>query len=225
MAEYVIHLSNGQLYLQKGLALTGISLKVRHGEFVYLTGKTGSGKTTLLRALYGDLPYKEGKGFVAGFDLKKLTSKKIPYLRRKIGIIFQDFHLLTDRSVRDNLLFVLKATGWKNKQLIERRIEDVLKLVQLDSKAHKMPHELSGGEQQKLVIARALLNEPLLVLADEPTGNLDPDISEEVVRLLMEISRGGAAVVMATHDYRLIEKFPARVVRVENNTIEELNAE
>jgi cell division transport system ATP-binding protein len=222
MNGLVVRLDKGQLYHQKSLALRELSLKIAPGEFCYLIGKTGSGKTSLLRALYGDLPLAEGEGEVAGFQLNGLKKKQIPYLRRKIGIIFQDFQLLTDRTVRDNLIFVMRATGWKNGQLMEKRLQEVLKLVQLDSKAYKMPHELSGGEQQKVVIARALLNDPELVLADEPTGNLDPEISEEIVRLLHKIRDEGTSVLMATHDYRLIEKFPSRVLKVENQTLQEL---
>ncbi|RYD81868.1 MAG: ATP-binding cassette domain-containing protein, partial [Sphingobacteriales bacterium] len=207
---------------QKSLVLSDINLNISHGEFCYLIGRTGSGKTSLLRVLYGDLLLREGEGTVAGFDLLKLSKRNIPFLRRKLGIIFQDFQLLTDRSVHDNLLFVLKATGWRNNQLIESRIKEVLKMVSLHEKAYKFPHELSGGEQQKVVIARALLNDPLLILADEPTGNLDPEISEELVGLLHKISAEGTAVIMATHDYRLIEKYPARVLKVENQRVSEL---
>jgi cell division transport system ATP-binding protein len=221
MNDFLVHLDNGQLYHQKSLILSEINLKISPGEFVYLIGKTGSGKTTLLRTLYGDLPLSAGQGHVAGFDLRQLKSAAVPYLRRKLGIIFQDFHLLTDRSVKDNLLFVMQATGWKNKQLIERRIEEVLSLVALEGKGYKMPHELSGGEQQKVVIARALINDPLLIIADEPTGNLDPDISDEIIRLMHNIKRDGSAVIMATHDYRLIEKFPSRIIKVENNRLNE----
>jgi cell division transport system ATP-binding protein len=222
MSDSTVHLVNGQLYHRKSLVLANVNLNLQPGEFTYLIGKTGSGKTSLLRTLYGDLPLGEGQGTVGGFDLGKLTKKNIPFLRRKLGIIFQDFQLLTDRSVRDNLTFVMRATGWKNAQLIEGRIKEVLKMVRLENKAYKMPHELSGGEQQKVVIARALLNDPVLILADEPTGNLDPEISEEIVRLLHEISKEGTSVIMATHDYRLIEKFPARVIRIENGALHEL---
>lgn len=223
MSEALVHLSNGNLYHQKSLILNNVNLDVSPGEFVYLIGKTGSGKTTLLRTLYGDLHFFEGEGSVAGFDLKKLNSRTVPYLRRKIGIIFQDFQLLTDRSVKDNLLFVMKATGWKNKALIERRIEEVLSLVSLEGKGYKMPHELSGGEQQKVVIARAIINDPRLIIADEPTGNLDPDLSDEIIRLMHSIKKAGCAVIMATHDYRIIEKFPSRIIKVENNRLNEFS--
>ncbi len=223
MDDFLVHLVDVQLYHRKSLTLSEINLSISPGEFVYLIGKTGSGKTTLLRSLYGDIPVNEGEIKVAGFDLRKLTQRKTPYLRRKLGIIFQDFQLLTDRSVKDNLLFVMKATGWKNKQLIDLRIEEVLKMVSLEGKAYKMPHELSGGEQQKVVIARALINDPLVIIADEPTGNLDPDISDEIINLLHNIKKDGVAVIMATHDYRLIEKFPSRIIKVEDNKVAEFN--
>jgi cell division transport system ATP-binding protein len=203
--------------------LQDVHLEVAGGVFIYLIGRTGSGKTTLLRALYGDIPFEGNEGNVAGYDLKKIAPSEIPFLRRKLGIIFQDFQLLTDRNVRNNLLFVLRATGWKSKDLMEKRMEEVLKLVALENKADKMPHELSGGEQQKVVIARALLNDPLVILADEPTGNLDPEISDEIVKLLQKISREGTSIIMATHDYTLIEKFPARIIRIEKHQLHELD--
>ena len=223
MNDYLVHLVGVQLYHGKSLTLSDIDLSISPGEFVYLIGKTGSGKTSLLRSLYGDLSVNEGEITVAGFDLRKISTRKIPFLRRKLGIIFQDFQLLTDRSVKDNLVFVMKATGWKNKQLIDRRIEEVLNMVALEGKAYKMPHELSGGEQQKVVIARALINDPLVIIADEPTGNLDPDISDEIINLLHTIKKEGVAVIMATHDYRIIEKFPSRIIKVENNRVAEFN--
>lgn len=223
MNDYVIRLHNGQLYHQKSLVLSDVNLKILPGEFIYLIGKTGSGKTTLLRSLYADIPYNEGQGTVAGFQLEKLSKKNIPFLRRKLGIIFQDFQLLTDRTVHDNLSFVLKATGWKNKKLMEKRIEEVLKMVMLETKSFKMPHELSGGEKQKVVIARALLNDPLVIIADEPTGNLDPEISDEIVRLLHQIKDEGTSVIMATHDYSFMQKFQGRVIRIENQHLHELS--
>jgi len=223
MSEFLVHLVGVQLYHRKSLTLSDINLSISPGEFVYLIGKTGSGKTTLLRSMYGDLPVSEGEINVAGFDLRKISNRRIPYLRRKLGIVFQDFQLLTDRSVKDNLVFVMKATGWKNKQLIDRRIEEVLNMVSLEGKAYKMPHELSGGEQQKVVIARALINDPLVIIADEPTGNLDPDISDEIINLLHTIKKDGAAVIMATHDYRIIEKFPSRIIKVEDNRVADFN--
>ncbi|MDQ3073023.1 MAG: ATP-binding cassette domain-containing protein [Bacteroidota bacterium] len=222
MDNYVIDLHKGQISHANSLVLNEVNFQVGPGEFVYLIGKTGSGKTTLLRTLYGDMHLNEGEGRVAGFDLTKLKTGRIPYLRRKLGIIFQDFQLLTDRNIRENLLFVMKATGWKNPVLMKKRVLEVLRLVQLDAKDFKMPHELSGGEQQKVVIARALINDPHIILADEPTGNLDPQFSDEILKLLHHISSNGTAVLMATHNYSLIDKFPARVVKVENNRLYEI---
>ncbi|WP_028298648.1 cell division ATP-binding protein FtsE [Olivibacter sitiensis] len=212
----VIKLINIDIYQQKHLVLANVNLQIDHGEFVFLIGQTGSGKSSLLKVLYGDLPIQNGEAIVAGFDLKNIKSKEIPFLRRKLGIVFQDFHLLTDRTVEKNLEFVMRATGWKDKRLIRDRMFDVLDKVGLRSKLKKMPHELSGGEQQRIVIARALLNDPEVILADEPTGNLDPDTSEEIVLLLKEISRAGTAVLMATHDYQLIRNMPSRIIKTDN---------
>jgi cell division transport system ATP-binding protein len=203
-----------------------VNLQVQKGEFVYLIGKTGTGKSSLLKTLYGDIYLKEGDGNVAGFDLKKLTWKTVPKLRRNLGIVFQDFRLLTDRNVYDNLEFVLKATGWKDKNLMKEKIDNVLTKVGLKSKGFKMPYEMSGGEQQRVDIARALLNNPKLILADEPTGNLDPETTDEIMQLLFNISRDyQTAFIMATHDYTIIRKFPARVVRVENGMLTEISHE
>ena len=189
-------------------------------EFVYLVGKTGTGKSSLLKTIYGDLPLVEGEGMVAGFNLKHMDWKKVPFLRRTLGVVFQDFQLLTDRTVNDNLKFVLKATGWKDEKLMDEKIQDVLDKVGLKSKGFKMPFELSGGEQQRVDVARALLNSPKLILADEPTGNLDPETSDEIMTLLFHISRDfGTAIVMATHDYIVINKFPARMVRTERGKV------
>lgn len=188
---------------------------------MFLIGQTGSGKSSLLKILYGDLQISSGEGMVAGFDLKKLSNREIPFLRRKLGIVFQDFHLLTDRNIEKNLEFALKATGWTDKEQINLRMLDVLEKVGLRSKFKKMPHELSGGEQQRIVIARALLNNPEIILADEPTGNLDPETSQEIVLLLKEIGRAGTAVLMATHDYQLIRKMPSRVIRTVNGSLED----
>jgi len=221
MVNVVVHLKDVNVYQSDLLVLSNVNVNIHPGEFVYLIGKTGSGKSSLLKTLYADLPLKEGEANVAGFNLKKLKSKEIAFLRRKIGIIFQDFQLLTDRSVSENLLFVMKATGWKNRSLMDKRLEEVLNLVELGTKHYKMPHELSGGEQQRIVIARALINDPVLILADEPTGNLDPEISDEILRLLVKISEAGTAVLMATHDYRLIEKFPAKILKVEQGKVNE----
>nr|HMT30867.1 ATP-binding cassette domain-containing protein [Bacteroidia bacterium] len=204
---------------KKNLILNNVNLNVNKGEFVYLIGKTGSGKSSLLRLLYGDLKLTQGEGAVAGFNLRKIKNKEIPYLRRKLGIVFQDFQLLTDRSSRENLEFVMKATGWTDKIKMSDRINEVMNKVGLGTKGFKMPHELSGGEQQRLAIARALLNDPDVILADEPSGNLDPETSNEIMNLFFEISRSGRAVVMATHNYSLIEKYPARIVKFESGKV------
>jgi cell division transport system ATP-binding protein len=215
----VIKLDGVDIYQQKHLVLNNVNLQISPGEFVFLIGQTGSGKSSLLKVIYGELHIANGQGQVAGFDLKKITDKGIPFLRRKLGIVFQDFQLLTDRTVEQNLEFVLKATGWKDKNLISIRILDVLEKVGLRSKTKKMPHELSGGEQQRVVIARAMLNDPELILADEPTGNLDPDTSEDIVTLLKQISQSGTAVLMASHDYHIIRTFPSRIIKCEGGII------
>lgn len=208
---------------QKGVTvLQDVNVAIAPKEFVYLIGKTGSGKSSFLKALYAELGLADGTGEVAGFDLNKLKKREIPLLRRKIGIVFQDFQLLTDRSVMSNLFFVMKATGWKKKLEMEQRGLDVLRMVGIEEKAYKKPHELSGGEQQRVSIARALLNNPELILADEPTGNLDPETSEDIMRLLRAIANEGTATLMATHDKGLIEKFPGRVLRVDKTTINEV---
>jgi cell division transport system ATP-binding protein len=217
----VIQLQNVDVFQQKHLVLSHVNLQINKGEFVFLIGQTGSGKSSLLKIIYGDIHIASGEGHAAGFDLKKLAEKDVPYLRRKLGIVFQDFQLLTDRTVEQNLDFVLRATGWKDKNLIGDRIRDVLEKVGLRSKIKKMPHELSGGEQQRVVIARALLNDPEVILADEPTGNLDPDTSEEIVLLLKDISKSGTAVVMATHDYHIIRTFPSRIIKCETGIVHE----
>lgn len=219
IGKSVINLEGVDIYQQKHLVLNNVNLEIKPGEFVFLIGQTGSGKSSLLKVIYGELHIANGEGQVAGFDLKNLTDKDVPFLRRKLGIVFQDFQLLTDRSVEENLEFVLKATGWKDKNLISTRILDVLEKVGLRSKVKKMPHELSGGEQQRVVIARALLNDPELILADEPTGNLDPDTSEDIVGLLKEISQSGTAVLMASHDYHIIRTFPSRIIKCEGGAI------
>ncbi len=216
-----IFLDQVSIYQNKNLILNNVSLSIRKGEFVYLIGKTGSGKSSLLRVLYGDLLITTGTGNIAGYDLLTLKKKQIPFLRRKLGIVFQDFQLLSDRTAKDNLLFVLKATGWEDKNKMMARINEVLDKVGLTTKGFKMPHELSGGEQQRLVIARALLNDPDILLADEPTGNLDPGTSGEIMSLLLDISRSGRAVVMATHNYALIEKFPSRIIKCEMGRVME----
>lgn len=219
-AENVIQLNNVNIYQGGALVLKDVNLSVNRGEFVYLVGKTGTGKSSLLKTLYGELPLKEGTGTVVGHQLADLTWKTIPFLRRDLGVVFQDFQLLTDRNVKENLKFVLKATGWKDENMIQAKIDDVLEKVGLKSKGFKMPFEMSGGEQQRIDIARALLNSPRLLLADEPTGNLDPETSDEIMGLLMNISKDyGMAVIMATHDYMVINKFPARILRTEGGKV------
>jgi len=216
----IIQLSNVNIYQGTSLILADVNITVNKGEFVYLIGRTGTGKSSLLKTLYGDLPLKEGAGQVVGFDLKKMDWKKVPYLRRNLGVVFQDFQLLTDRNVNNNLKFVLKATGWKDEKLMDEKINDVLDKVGIKSKGFKMPFELSGGEQQRVDIARALLNSPKLILADEPTGNLDPETSDEIMNLLFHISRDfNTAIVMATHDYIVVQKFPARMIRTEKGRV------
>jgi cell division transport system ATP-binding protein len=222
MAEnIVINLQNVDVFQQSHLVLSNVNLNITKGEFVFLIGQTGSGKSSLLKIIYGDLPITNGNGKAAGFDLKTLSDNEIPFLRRKLGIVFQDFQLLNDRTIEANLEFVLKATGWTDKNLIDERIKDVLEKVGLRSKLKKMPHEISGGEQQRVVIARALLNHPEIILADEPTGNLDPDTSEEIVALLKQISQTGTAVIMATHNYNIIRAFPSRIIKCDNGIMHE----
>ncbi|MEY3323934.1 MAG: hypothetical protein RL316_146 [Bacteroidota bacterium] len=225
MAESIIELRNVNIYQGSSLVLQDVNLNVNKGEFVYLVGKTGSGKSSLLKTLYGELALQEGEGTVGGFNLKALDWKKVPYLRRTLGVVFQDFQLLTDRNVNENLKFVLKATGWTDERLMNEKIADVLDKVGLKSKGFKMPFELSGGEQQRIDIARALLNSPKLILADEPTGNLDPETSDEIMRLLFHISRDyNTTVVMATHDYIVVQKFPARMIRTEQGKVEDVSS-
>lgn len=215
----VIKLKNVDIYQQKHLVLSHVNLDINQGEFIYLIGQSGTGKSSLLKIIYGDLYIGSGEGMIAGFDLKKLHENDVPYLRRKLGIVFQDFHLLNDRTVEKNLEFALKATGWTERGLIENRMLDVLEKVGLRSKLRKMPHELSGGEQQRVVIARALLNNPEIILADEPTGNLDPATSEEIVLLLRDIAASGTAVLMATHDYQIIKNMPARILKTADTAL------
>ena len=220
--DVIIELTNCSIWQQNHLVLSKINLRVGKGEFLYLVGRVGSGKSSLIKTLNAQIPLKEGVGLVAGYDLSKIKKKEVPYLRRKIGIVFQDFQLLTDRSVNENLEFVLKATGWKNKSDIETRIGEVLEKVGLGLKGYKMPHQLSGGEQQRVVIGRALLNDPEIILADEPTGNLDPETSEGILRLLTDISKTGRAVIVATHNYTLLKKFSARTLKCDNGELVEV---
>ncbi|HET7116374.1 MAG TPA: ATP-binding cassette domain-containing protein [Hanamia sp.] len=220
MPEVIVELKGANIYQGGSLILSDVNIEVDRSEFVYLVGKTGTGKSSLLKTLYGDLDLTEGEGTVVGYDLRTLNWRNIPYLRRNLGVVFQDFQLLTDRSVNDNLKFVLRATGWKDDKLMDEKISDVLDKVGLKTKGFKMPFELSGGEQQRMDIARAILNSPKLILADEPTGNLDPETSDEIMHLLFNISRDyGTAVIMATHDYMVINKFPARTIKTERGKV------
>ncbi len=220
MENLIVRLQEVNIYQQQNLVLQSVNLRVTRGEFVYLIGKTGSGKSSLLKTLYGALPLTNGKGEVAGFDLSRMDRKTLPLLRRQLGIVFQDFNLLSDRPVLENLFFVLEATGWKDKSKMEARAREVLDQVDLRNKNKKMPHELSGSEQQRVVIARALLNQPALIIADEPTGNLDPETSDDILLLLRQLSKvNNTAVLFATHDYRVLENFPARIIRCINGRI------
>lgn len=222
--EQIIRIQNGKIFQSKNLIIRDINFEMKGDELVYLIGKTGSGKSSLLKMLYGELPLGEGTGEVVGFNVASLKRKQIPLLRRKLGIVFQDFQLLTDRSVGDNLKFVMGATGWHDKRLMERRALEVLQLVGLETKINVKPHALSGGEQQRISIARALVNKPTLILADEPTGNLDPETSEEIMQLLIAVAKEEkSAVFMATHDMTIVEKYPGRVVRVEDGLLKEVS--
>ena len=222
MEAPILQLKDVAVYQNNNLILSNINLAIGKGELVYLIGKTGSGKSSLIKLLYGDLPLTQGQGKVVGFNLNKLNEDKIPLLRRKLGVVFQDFKLLTDRSVYDNLAFVLKATGWTDKIAIKNRIKEVLTKVKMETKDFKFPHELSGGEQQRVAIARSLLNNPELILADEPTGNLDPETSVEIMQVLKEINASGRTILMATHDYALILKFPSKTLKCDGERVFEV---
>ena len=222
MSQAVLSLQNVNIYQDGNPILTNVNLRVNHGEFLYIIGKTGAGKSSFMKTLYADLPLTEGEGHIVGFDLATLKEDEIPFLRRKIGIIFQDFKLLPDRTVNDNMLFVLKATGWEDTIQIQNKIDEVLGKVGMKDYANKMPHQISGGEQQRVAIARALLNDPELILADEPTGNLDPQTSSEVLTILREINANGKTVIMATHNYALLMKYPSKTLKCEDGKIFEV---
>lgn len=222
MSNHVLHLKDASIFQGENLVLSDVSVSVEKGEFVYLIGKTGTGKSSFMKTLYGDLPLQEGEGNIVGYDLATLKEKDIPFLRRKLGVVFQDFKLLNDRTVQDNLLFVLTATGWKDKAAMESKINEVLSKVDMKTKAFKYPYQLSGGEQQRVAIARALLNDPELILADEPTGNLDPQTSVEVMEVLREINKNGNTILMATHDYALLLKYPSKTLKCDENQIFEV---
>ncbi len=222
MSQPVLYLKNASIYQRDNLILSEVTLSVEKGEFVYLIGKTGTGKSSFMKTLYGDLPLNKGEGSIVGYDLPSLKEDDIPFLRRKLGVVFQDFKLLNDRTVYDNLQFVLNATGWNDKKKIEGRINNVLDKVAMKSKAYDYPYQLSGGEQQRVAIARALLNEPELILADEPTGNLDPQTSVEVMEVLQEINKNGNTILMATHDYALLLKYPSKTLKCEDSQIFEV---
>ncbi|HRE77006.1 MAG TPA: ATP-binding cassette domain-containing protein [Flavobacterium sp.] len=222
MSNTIASLKNVNIFQEQNMILKNVSLEVNRGDFIYVIGKTGSGKSSFMKTLYADLPLTEGEGSIVDFDLAKLKEKDIPYLRRKIGIVFQDFKLLPDRSIFDNLEFVLKATGWIEKAEMKQKIDEVMEKVGMKSMLHKMPHQLSGGEQQRVAIARALLNDPELILADEPTGNLDPQTSVEVMEVLRKINQNGKTIIMCTHDYALIMKFPSKTLKCEDSTIFEV---
>jgi cell division transport system ATP-binding protein len=219
--DTIIEFENANIFQKDNLILKDVNLSISRGEFVYFIGKVGTGKSSLIKTMNAEIPLQEGEAKVAGFDLTKLKTKQKPLLRRKLGVVFQDFKLLSDRTVFDNLQFVLKSTGWKHKNDINDRIAEVLEKVNLSYKGYKMPHQLSGGEQQRVVIARALLNDPEIILADEPTGNLDPETSENLMNILLEISNNGRAVVMITHDYNMVKQFPARTIKFEDGKVTE----
>ncbi|OJJ17481.1 phosphonate ABC transporter ATP-binding protein [marine bacterium AO1-C] len=223
--DNIIVLQDVSIFQKTVSVLTQLNFTLQKGEFAYVIGKTGSGKSSLLKTLYADLPLRKGQIQVAGFNLHQINRKEVPFLRRKLGIVFQDFQLLPDRTIGDNLYFVMKATGWKNRQKMQNRMGDVLQMVGLPGMSKKYPHQLSGGEQQRVVIARALINEPLLLLADEPTGNLDPEMSVEIMQLFQKINKSGTAILMATHDYTALEKFPARILKCSEGRLEEVESD
>ncbi|AXT58374.1 ATP-binding cassette domain-containing protein [Aquimarina sp. MMG015] len=222
MSDMVLSLKNASIYQRENLILSDVNVEVNKGDFVYLIGKTGTGKSSFMKTLYGDIPLIKGEGSIVDFDLSTLKENQIPFLRRKLGIVFQDFKLLNDRTVKDNLLFVLKATGWTDQKAMDSKIDDVLDKVGMKTKDFKFPYQLSGGEQQRIAIARALLNDPELILADEPTGNLDPQTSVEVMEVLQDINKNGNTILMATHDYALLLKYPSKTLKCEGNKVFEV---
>ena len=222
MSQPVLFLRNVNIYQEKTAVLSNVNIEVNHGEFIYIIGKTGSGKSSFMKTLYADLPLTEGQGSIVDYDLAALKEKNIPYLRRKIGIVFQDFKLLPDRNINENMVFVLRATGWVDKNEMQEKIEEVLEKVGMKHFSNKMPHQLSGGEQQRIAIARALLNDPEIILADEPTGNLDPQTSVEVMEVLRKINANGKTIIMATHDYALLMKYPAKTIKCDSGSVFEV---
>lgn len=222
MSDVILELSKASIYQRENLILSEVNVSINKGEFVYLIGKTGTGKSSFMKTLYGDIPLKDGVGHIVDYDLRKLKTKEIPHLRRKLGVVFQDFKLLNDRNVQENLKFVLKATGWKDKTKMEHKIDEVLKKVDMKTKSFKYPYQLSGGEQQRIAIARALLNDPELILADEPTGNLDPQTSIEVMEVLQQINDNGNTILMATHDYALLLKYPSKTLKCDGQKVFEV---
>lgn len=222
MSDTILELSNASIFQRETLILSDVNIEIKKGEFVYLIGKTGTGKSSFMKTLYGDLPLKNGYGQIVGMELKNLKDNQIPYLRRKLGVVFQDFKLLNDRNIKENLTFVLKATGWKDKQKMNQKIDEVLDKVGMKTKNFKFPYQLSGGEQQRIAIARALLNDPELILADEPTGNLDPQTSVEVMQVLKEINANGNTILMATHDYALLLKYPSKTLKCDGQRLFEV---
>ena len=222
MSNTVLYLKDASIFQRETLILSEVNVEIEKGEFVYLIGKTGTGKSSFMKTLYGDLPLTEGEGQIVDYDLRSLKEKDIPFLRRKLGVVFQDFKLLNDRNVNENLLFVLKATGWKDRAAMDNKIEEVLKKVGMQTKGFKNPYQLSGGEQQRIAIARALLNDPELILADEPTGNLDPQTSVEVMEVLQQISKNGKTILMATHDYALLLKYPSKTLKCDGQKVFEV---